>query len=396
MTSRPETEVSPLRVARHLRGLSAKELADAVGKTGSWISQLERGSKELTEEVARAFAAALRVPPAFLLQGPLQSSAGVLHFRHKRRTPAAQKHRVHARALLVRMLVHELEHEFDGLFRPRLPTIELPGQPGDPGRLQRIDKAAQRLRREWDMGDGPIPDLIRLVEVHGIWVVDLPPEDRTVDAFSWWGDGHAFIALNPVPLAGHVALASEGPRNAYRERFSVAHELGHILLHADLDEDCVGARDVEKEAHRFAASFLVPPAQWRAMSPGTTDWRDYRQLAGRWGVSTSVLLRRNYDMGVYGHPNYKSAMIRMSAEIGRKDEGRHLPPRVHESPGRLRAHLQVLETQAGITIEDLAQRLAISEDDLWAIVAVQPPAGRGDLGKVIRFPSAGGVRQEDT
>lgn len=380
-------EISPLRIARHLRGMSAKDLASIVGKTGSWISQLERGTKEITPEIAEEFSRALKVPGEFLLAGPVEPTAGVLHFRHKRRTPAAQRHRVFARALLVRQLIQELEAEFEELYRPRLPEIHLPGRPGDPQRMALIDKAAKRLRREWGMGDGPIPDLVRLVEVGGIWVIGLPPEDRAVDAYSWWGDGHAFIALNPVPLDGSDIMVGDGPRNAYRERFNVAHELGHLLLHQELGEEAAGTRDVELEAHRFAASFLVPSTQWITLSPRSPRWEDYKHLAQRWGVSTSVLLRRDLDLGIVGYPAYQASMIRMSANIGRKAEGRFLPPRVHESPGRLRAHLETLAVQGGVHLEDLAQRMHVHIDDLQPLVEqlTQRPPQEG-RGKILAFP----------
>jgi len=371
--------------------MSAKALAESVGKSGAWISNLERGTKEVPEDAAHAFAEVLDVPVGFILRGHLEREAGVLHFRHKKRTPAAQRARVDARTVLVELLVNEMETEFEELYRPAFPDDEpLPGAPGDPGRMNLIDRAAQSLRSEWGMGEGPIPDLIKLVEVRGCWVIELPPEDRAVDAFSWWGDGHGFIALNPVPLDGSDQLPNaDTPRNPYRERFNVAHELGHLLLHPDLDEDAVGTRDVENEAHRFAASFLVPARQWMATSPRSLHWRDYRSHAHRWGVSVSVLLRRNYDLGIFDEPRYRSSMIRLSSEIGRKREGLHLPPRPHETPGRLIAHLDALRAHRGVTLRDLAVRIDMYEPEIAQLVGVkatETPSGPS-RGKVIQFPS---------
>ncbi len=390
MKKQPTNSLSPLRLARQLRGLSAKALAESVGKSGAWISNLERGMKEIPEDAAHAFAEVLDVPVGFILRGPVEREAGVLHFRHKKRTPAAQRARVDARAVLIELLVGELESEFEELYRPAFPEDDpLPGVPGDPERLSLVDRAAQNLRAEWGMGEGPIPDLIKLVEVRGCWVIELPPEDRSVDAFSWWGDSHGFIALNPVPLDGSDRLSSpDTPRNPYRERFNVAHELGHLLLHPDLAEDSVGTRDVENEAHRFAASFLVPARQWMATSPRSLQWRDYRSHAHRWGVSVSVLLRRNYDLGIFDEPRYRSAMIRLSSEIGRKKEGLHLPPRPQEVPGRLLAHLDALRAHRGIGLGHLARRIDVYESEIAQIVGVAvehapPPTKQA---KVLHFP----------
>lgn len=376
--------LTPLRFARLLRGISAKELAGRVERTPAWVSQLESGSKEMPPESLPIFAAALDVPENWLVQGPVQADA-VLHFRHKKRTKAAQRERVTARAVIARMLISELEQEFEELYQPGLPTLDLPDEPGAPSRVQAIERAAGDLRVRWNMGEGPIPDVVRLVEVHGIWVIELPPEERNVDAFSWWSDAHAFIALNPVPLDGSDELTNpDGPRNAYRERFNTAHELGHLLLHRDVAEDGVGTREVEGEAHRFAAAFLVPASQWRACAPRSVDWRDYRELAHRWGVSASMLLRRSRDLGILDEQRYQGAMIRMSAEIGRREEGLHLPIRGAERPARLEAHLSTLAGQGDVSMADLAARMGLNVDDLAFSIGLQPP-DTGPTGKVVQF-----------
>jgi len=339
----------------------------------------------MPREAVSVFATALDVPSAWLDQAPIRLE--VLHFRHKKRTKAAQRERVTARAVVTRMIVAELEECFEELYRPTLPSIDLPGQPGDPTRVPEIEAAAREVRSAWGMGEGPIPDLVRAVEANGIWVTQLQGEDRCVDAYSWWSDGHAFIALNPVPLDGSDSPAAPAEaRNSYRERFNVAHELGHLTLHRDLPEELVGTRDVESEAHRFAAAFLVPASQWRASAPKSISWRDYREHAHRWGVSATTLLRRSRDLGLFDEARYQAAMIRVSSEIGRRGEGLHLPPRAIERPGRLEAHLRALEVQGGITVADVAEDIGLWETDVIDAIGVPPVAA--PLGKVIDFKAA--------
>lgn len=387
MPPKTSIAISPIRVARQLRGVSAKELAEVIERSGPWISQLEKGTKELPDDAARALGAFLGVPASFLQGEAL--SAPLIQFRHLKRTPAAQKARVEARAVLVDLLLREIERDFGGLPRPDLGSNEaLVGDPGDPGRLAAVERAAQRLRADWGLADGPIPDITRLVESKGFWVIQLPPEDRKVDAFSWWGNGHGFIAVNPVPLDGSEVLSDESqPRNAYRERFNVAHELGHKRLHREIDGEIIGTREVEGEAHRFAASFLVPARQWMAIAPRTTDWRAFVQHAGTWGVSISVLIRRNFDLGVFDENRYRAAMIRISADLGRRAEADRLQPRAPESPGLLRAYLGKLQTQRGITLAMLAVRMGVHPSELEFIgLPISQPVVAAPRGLRIDFP----------
>ncbi len=54
---------------RSKKGLSQKDLADAVGISVSYVSMLERGQRSPPLETIEKMARALRVPPAALLQG---------------------------------------------------------------------------------------------------------------------------------------------------------------------------------------------------------------------------------------------------------------------------------------------------------------------------------------
>ncbi len=390
MQSSSPDSVNPLRLARYLRGVSARELAVEVGCSGGRVSQLEASSKPMTEAVAAPFAAALGVPVAFLVAGGFEVGAPVLHFRHRRNTPAPARHRAGARAVVAHLLVGELAKHFTALQGANLPSpweVDLSGEPGDPGRLTRIERVAQELRKRWGMRDGPIPDVIRVIESQGVWVLELPSEDRHIDAYSWSMGGHAYMGLVPVRLD-----EARQERNPYRERFSALHELGHLVLHPDLPDQLVGTREVEAEAHRFAAAFLVPPTRWVARAPRSVKWEDYIDEAAVWGTSVSALLRRSLDLGVIDPWRYRAAMIHMSSTIGRRDEGAHLPERPHEEPARIAAHLAKLAAGRGVSLAHLAEKIGLPVEDLRALVPGLPaevsgPAARA--GRVLEFPRRG-------
>src|SRR5690606_29288586 len=91
-------------------------------------------------------------------------------------------------------------------------------------------------------GNGPISDLVGIVESAGIIVVERPLSTPGQDAVSTWpGDKTRF----PMMLVTK-GLAAD------RLRFTVAHELGHLLMH-----DIPGP-DQEDQANKFASEFLAP------------------------------------------------------------------------------------------------------------------------------------------
>jgi transcriptional regulator with XRE-family HTH domain len=327
LSSSPPTVV-PLRAVRQLAGLTVGELAKRAGCTPAWVSQVESGLRKLSIESAEPFAAALGVSPSFLAGKALAAPSTPVQYRHVRATKADQKGRAEARAAVLQGVV--------GIWRstqPALPCLDLPDL-GDAANDP--EKAAELVREHWCVGPGVIPNLTALLESWGAWVFELPAEDRAVDAYSWWGGNDAFIAANPIPLDPDIKVDDgHAARNAYRERFSLAHELGHLLMHRELDPELVGTRAVEAAAHRFAGAFLVPAGSWPRRSPKSAHWRDYVREAALWGVSASVLLRRDHDLQLVSENVYRSAMIGLSADVGRKSEGSHLVPRSPEEPRRL-------------------------------------------------------------
>ncbi len=113
-----------------------------------------------------------------------------------------------------------------------------------------------------------------------------------------------------LPTRREVLIdAGEGP---LRRRFTIAHEVGHFLLHASLpDADSVYCRTAEvqkrterpadpreREANRFAAELLMPEEAVR-------DWvlrvgPDGAALAERFGVSGLAMGWRLYNLRLVG------------------------------------------------------------------------------------------------
>ncbi|WP_241967139.1 ImmA/IrrE family metallo-endopeptidase [Pseudokineococcus lusitanus] len=188
-----------------------------------------------------------------------------------------------------------------------------------------IGDAARALRQSWGMDEGALPHIVRLVENHGVLVVFGAAQTSSVDAYSFNNAHRPVMVLNPLK------------DDYYRQRFDVAHELGHLVMHSDSEP---GGRVVEEQAHRFAAELLMPEDQIRPMLPSRADWRALGHLKEAWGVSMQALLYRARQLGVMTDTTYRNAMTTVSARGWRRREPGPTP--MLEQPSLLPKAIELL------------------------------------------------------
>lgn len=312
-----------LRLARELENKSQSDLSVPADVSPAAISQFESGDAKPSAGTLGLLADALDVPVEFLCLPMEDTHEGF--FRSLRKSTVAQRRR--ARSLA--HLVHDLavapggETALEPLSLPRLPidTLEV----DSPG----IAEAARSVRRAWGLARGPVPDMVALLEHHGILVLRLPLDAAEVDAFSL-----------PFPDRPVVVLGADKGDRA-RSRFDAAHELGHLVMHG---ESVWGVKEVETQAHRFAAEFLMPEADIRAELPARADWARLFALKQRWHVSIAALLMRAKDLGVMSASSYTTAMKGLSARGWRRSEP--IPLGRPEGPTVTTHLLQVARTDA--------------------------------------------------
>lgn len=208
--------------------------------TPAAISQLECGDANPTDAKVDLMALALGVPVEFLRMPMEEIHEGF--FRSLQKSSVAQRRR--ARSLA--HLVHDLAIEPSG--DVLLADVSLPLFPVETldERSPLVADGARKVRAAWGVAPGPIPDVVGLLEAHGVLVLRLPLDASEVDAFSLPS------ADRPVVVLG----TDKGDRA--RSRFDAAHELGHLVMHG---ESVWGVKEVENQAHKFAAECLMPAAE---------------------------------------------------------------------------------------------------------------------------------------
>jgi Zn-dependent peptidase ImmA (M78 family) len=127
-----------------------------------------------------------------------------------------------------------------------------------------------------------------------------------------------------IPFVDHplVVLGSDKDDRA-RSRFDAAHELGHLVVHGN---EVWGTKEVETQAHRFAAAFLMPRNEIGDELPSRADWQRLFWLKRKWQVSLAALLMRAKTLGRMSDSAYLSAVKETSARGWRRREPIQLGP----------------------------------------------------------------------
>jgi Zn-dependent peptidase ImmA (M78 family) len=180
--------------------------------------------------------------------------------------------------------------------------------PEDPAPLD-PESAAEAIRRVWRIPPGPIDDLVLHIENAGAIVL---PVDFGVDtilaAYSHIRDDYRWCFLNTRAVDGA------------RTRFSLAHELGHALLHWDRF-DAPTDKDAEREAHRFAAALLMPAHEMHVLfGRSRLSLNELLVVRRQWKVSVQALVMRAYDLGLLSSHQRARYFQQISARGWRKAE----------------------------------------------------------------------------
>ncbi len=327
--------VSPdrVRLAREIHGWTQGELVRAANHavSAAAISQLETGKTRPTGPTLAAIAGATGYPLEYFVRHAGDTEVTGF-FRSLRSAPARERRRALAWAHLLHDLASALSPHV------RLPDVAIPRYDAESHSPEDIDEIATEVRDDWDLGDGPIDNVVLELERHGCLVARLPLARHDLDAFSVWFPDRPIVVLG------------RDKEVAARSRFDAAHELGHLILHPP---EVAGTKQAEQEAHRFAAALLLPESSLRDELPATPDWRQLLRLKAEWGVSLQALLMRAKTLGVMSEYRYVSALKQMSARGWRRAEPGDSDLGPPEQPRLLENAIRHVERQ-GVTLDELA------------------------------------------
>ena len=208
--------------------------------------------------------------------------------------------------------------------------------------------AAEAARERWNLGSGPIRQLLPVCELHGIRVLSLAPEYRNVDAFSFYDKGTPSIFLNTT-------------KTAERLRFDLAHELGHLIMHGEY-EVCQG-REAETQANNFARAFLMPRDSVLSARLFGSNVDQVISAKSKWDVAAMALAHRLNSLGLVTEWGYRSLCVELSKRGFRRSEpGSQLR---HESSQALGKVMSALRAD-GFTAPRVAAEIGLPSSEFAA------------------------------
>jgi Zn-dependent peptidase ImmA (M78 family)/DNA-binding XRE family transcriptional regulator len=289
---------------RRLMGWSQTELAERSGISQPQISLMERGDRSVTDAAVTRIAEATQMPASFFDQaGGLNT--GILSFRKLASSSAVSRDASVARFEELERVAIELCQRI-GYPLSALPQAEDDIDGDDIEGIAAKTRAVLRLEQQ-----DPILNLTRSMERRGIVLAAIAAvEDGILDGH----DGASRAAEHiqrPV-----IAYISGKPGE--RQRFTLAHELGHIVLHGRRPD--VGEKIKEREAHRFAGALLIPAEAMYESVSESLSINGYLALKATWGVSIQAIVARAHALGIISDARRKSLMVQISYKGWRKNE----------------------------------------------------------------------------
>ncbi|MCL9664166.1 XRE family transcriptional regulator [Curtobacterium albidum] len=289
------TSQSRIKLARLRQGLTLTALSARSGLSTRSLSGYESGELQPSAAALGALAAALGVDVSFFDKEEIELvDARAVSFRKLSKTSASQRDAALAGATMTLEFADWLDEKYV------LPRQSITGwEVSDP------ETTAEVIRAAWLLADRPIANLLHAIEAHGVRVFSVTADTREIDAFSFWRDGVPYIFLSTS-------------KTAERQRFDLAHELGHLVMHGDF-EPTASSREREAEANAFASAFLMPSDGVLAQHMRSAPVDRILQARSYWRVSAMAMANRLHQLRLLSDWQYRSTCIEL-AKLGYRTE----------------------------------------------------------------------------
>ena len=295
-----------LKLARKMAGLSLQDLADALENkvTKQALSKYEQGLMNPSNEVLVAIAGVFKLKPDYFLKKK-STELGEILFRKKVRLAKKDEESIveRVRDYVERFLEIEDILGIESHFENPIQNIEI-------HKKEDVELAAEQLRKSWDLGSAPISNIVEMLELRGIKIY----LSNEVDDF----DGLAVFTTRGIPI---VAVNTKD-KPIERVRFTIIHELAHLLL--DLDTAIKNnLKMMEEFCHYFASCFLIPTKKIIELIGSKRTYIKIEELISikeYYGISIRATVHRLRELSVIIDSYYQRWMVYMSKTYGPKNE----------------------------------------------------------------------------
>ncbi len=306
-----------LKQAREILGLTQSELAEQLNVSQSTIAYIEGGYLQPAEELLQKICEVTLFPQSFFEQMEVtEFPYGSLLYRSRTSVDASEKIQANRYGQLMFDVTEKLSKRLSR--KLKYSPLSLPK-----GRVDAIASAGIARSNLGYVPDKPIDDLVYDLEQHGVLIFNSPISFSKIDAFSTWA---GYENKKPV-----IVLIDAEHQTTCRMRWTVAHELAHLMLHATLFGDI---QEFEREANAFAAELLLPEVTMERLVVGPLSLLRAIGIMEKWKVSVQAVVRRAHELQLITDNNYKSLYVQISQQKKRIQEIENKVPK--EKPRSLR------------------------------------------------------------
>jgi Zn-dependent peptidase ImmA (M78 family)/transcriptional regulator with XRE-family HTH domain len=345
-----------VRAAMEAAGMSQRALGQAIGFDPPTMSKALSGKRGFKPLELALISETLGISVQQLLADGTRSREAVLARVQPEGSPATEQALARVRQMLeLDGLLSEQGFEALPAVRPPRPSSSLPYEQGE--------LLAQRLRSQSGLGDADLPtDLGQLAaDVEDKFNVDvaIEPLESGLDGLAIWRRHYTLIMVSSS-IAAH------------RQRYTIAHELGHLMAgdQGDIvDENINYSRTpAETRANAFAAAFLMPAGALRAATGehSTPTEELIADLLARYRVSLDALAFRLHNLGIIDAAGRDSVRRMSSTRIAlRQGRASDLQARHDQRwpDGLLRRAVEAY-AKGRISIRPIAQLINVDPDAL--------------------------------
>ncbi len=288
-----------LKRARKAAGLSMAALAAEIDLSANAIKKYEHGEAMPGSGNLLKLAKALGVRSEYFFR-PNTVELSEIEYRKRSNAPKKLLAKITGDVVDQAERWSELLDLYPDTDKPVSPFEQPTGVPDAVEDLETVETIAIDVRRHWHLGLNPIPDMIDTLESKGIMVLSTSIEKS--DKF----DGLT-ATVNGTPI---IVVSTLKPGD--RQRFTLAHELGHLILSGRLK-----GMDEEKACHRFAGAFLLPREaliQQFGRVRHAIEMRELYMLKHEFGISMMAILMRLHHCNVIS----KNLMTSYQIEMGKR------------------------------------------------------------------------------
>lgn len=326
-------KIQPQKIteAREARGYNMSELAGVVGVTRQAISRYEQGQSIPSEKVIEKISNTLDFPVEFFFVDSYREHIyGTTFFRSYATSTSKIRMAVDRKCNWIGH-IYDYIQQYLNLPKLSLPVTDLLTNRNE-FTMEDIEILANMLRDHWNLGRGPIPNLMHVIEKNGIVIARMSVGEKKVDACHKCIDGRPFIFLGNDKIS------------CCRDRFSLSHELGHILMHSYLSSEELCDKKIlnriEKEANLFAGAFLMPKESF-IEEVVSTRANSLIALKSRWKASIACIIQRCKALELFD----EEQCVRLNRMLVQKNWKRHEPlddDITLEQPQIIRASLDMI------------------------------------------------------